>query len=148
MTINNPQCGECLCRVCARNEASDNYNALCEHDCYRCNDCKGVVVDTEEDCPRGEFVPDEMNENMWSPVKRKPPLGVRPAWVAAWQRIGELAEGIVRQYESNNGDVDLVQLWSKEIDVQCRIINVAKCNKDIYDKNIEPPRGGRSMQDD
>jgi len=78
----------------------------------------------------------------------KPPLGVRPAWVAAWQRIGELAEGIVRQYESNNGDVDLVQLWSKEIDVQCRIINVAKCNKDIYDKNIEPPRGGSSMQDD
>lgn len=56
----------------------------------------------------------------------KPPLGVRPAWVAAWQRIGELAEGIVRQYESNNGDVDLVQLWSKEIDVQCKIINVAK----------------------
>lgn len=126
MTINNQQCGECLCRVCARNEASDNYNALCEHDCYMCNDCKGIIVDIEEDCPRGEFVPDEMNENMWSTAKRKPPLGVRPAEVAAWQRIGELAAGIERQYESANGDIELVRKWCAEINAQCLMIETAR----------------------
>lgn len=56
----------------------------------------------------------------------KPPLGVRPAEVAAWQRIGELAAGIERQYESANGDIELVRKWCAEINAQCLMIEMAR----------------------
>ena len=52
----------------------------------------------------------------------KPPLGVRPAWIAAWQRIGELAEGIIRQYESSDRKAELCEKWAEEIIMQCEII--------------------------
>ena len=52
----------------------------------------------------------------------KPPLGVRPAWFTAWQRIGELAEGIIRQYESSDARADLCEKWAEEIIMQCEII--------------------------
>lgn len=52
----------------------------------------------------------------------KPPLGVRPAFVAAWERIGELNDGIRRQYEAINGDAKLVMRWAGEIKLQCQII--------------------------
>ena len=52
----------------------------------------------------------------------KPPLGVEPDYIAAWKRIGELAAGITRQYESKNGDTGLVKKWAKEIKIQCLII--------------------------
>lgn len=54
----------------------------------------------------------------------KPPLGVRPAYVAAWQRIRELIEGIRRQYESPDGNSELVKKWAIEIKLQCQIIEV------------------------
>lgn len=52
----------------------------------------------------------------------RPVLGVKPYHVAAWQRIGELAEAIERQYQSDKGDTELVQMWAAEIGWQCSII--------------------------
>ena len=57
---------------------------------------------------------------------KKPPLGVRPAWLVAWSRIGELISGIERQYESGNGDTKLVEKWANEIAWQCTIIEAMK----------------------
>ena len=54
----NPGCGDCLCRVCARNECADNYNKLCDRDCMGCSGCTGPI-ELEEDCPKEEFMPDE-----------------------------------------------------------------------------------------
>lgn len=52
----------------------------------------------------------------------KPAMGVAPGWLVAWSRINELSGAIVRQYESNHGDTELVELWAKEIILQCKII--------------------------
>ena len=59
-------------------------------------------------------------------LPEKPPLGVRPAWIAAWQRIGELAEGICRQYESPERKTELVEKWAFEIMQQCHVIEGQK----------------------
>lgn len=67
----------------------------------------------------------------------KPPLGVRPAEVAAWQRIGELAAGIERQYESTNGNVELVRKWCAEIIAQCLIIETARRHENGRNKETE-----------
>ena len=56
----------------------------------------------------------------------KPPLGVQPAWITSWQRIGELAEGITRQYESGEGKTELVKKWAFEIMQQCHVIEGQK----------------------
>lgn len=55
-------------------------------------------------------------------IDRKPPLGARPAWLVAWDRIGELAEGIERQYQASDGDIETVLLYAGEIQAQCLII--------------------------
>ena len=55
-------------------------------------------------------------------MQQKPPLGVKPSWMVAWQRIGELADAIERQYESSNGNYKLVEKWAQEIGWQCSII--------------------------
>ena len=51
-------CGDCLCRVCARNECGDNYAEGIDNDCLGCNGCRGTV-DMLKDCPKKAFVPDE-----------------------------------------------------------------------------------------
>lgn len=56
----------------------------------------------------------------------KPPLGVKPYWMVAWSRISDLTEAIERQYENANGNTELVELWAKEIILQCRILNQLK----------------------
>ena len=56
----------------------------------------------------------------------KPPLGVKPGWIVAWNRIGDLADAIERQYESSNGDVELVRKFAEEIEMQCQIIKNVK----------------------
>lgn len=54
-----PICGDCLCRVCARNKCTDNYNHACDKECEGCDGCTGVV-DTPDDCINvGGFMPDE-----------------------------------------------------------------------------------------
>lgn len=54
--------------------------------------------------------------------EERPVLGIKPYYVAAWQRIGALAEAIERQYQSPNGDTQLVQRWAAEIGWQCSLI--------------------------
>ena len=51
-------CGDCLCRVCARNECGDNFAEGIDNDCLGCNGCNGTV-DLLEDCPKEAFVPDD-----------------------------------------------------------------------------------------
>lgn len=58
--------------------------------------------------------------------EQKPVLGVKPYYIAAWNRIGELAEAIERQYEIPNGDTKLVQKWAAEIGWQCSMIESLK----------------------
>ena len=56
-------------------------------------------------------------------IEKKPPLGARPAYVAAGERVHELAEAIVR----NSGDVQLntslIKKWAGEIMAQCEIVD-------------------------
>lgn len=59
----------------------------------------------------------------------KPPLGIKPDYIAAWERIGELAGGIERQYESLHGDEKMVMLWAQEIKIQCLIIAASRKEK-------------------
>ena len=47
-----PCCGDCLCRVCAKNVCG------CGSECEGCNNCTGVV-ETEEDCVNGMYEFDE-----------------------------------------------------------------------------------------
>ena len=56
----------------------------------------------------------------------KPPIGVKPASIAAWQRIGDLVEAIQRQYESADRNEQLCKSWAQEIVMQCDIITEAK----------------------
>ena len=60
----------------------------------------------------------------------KPPLGVKPYWLVAWNRISDLTEAIERQYEDENGNTELVELWAKEIVLQCQILKQLKEQKD------------------
>lgn len=55
----------------------------------------------------------------------KPPLGAKPGYIQAWQRIGELAEAIERQYEVA-GNIDCVKVWAKEIALQCDILKMCE----------------------
>lgn len=65
----------------------------------------------------------------------KPPLGVKPYWMVAWSRISDLAEAIERQYEDANGNAELVELWAREIVLQCQILNRLKeSNNEYFEK--------------
>lgn len=48
----HPRCGDCLCRVCAKNVCGSGSG------CEGCNNCTGVV-ETEEDCVNGMYEFDE-----------------------------------------------------------------------------------------
>ena len=61
---------------------------------------------------------------------KKPPLGVKPAWMVAWSRIGELIDAIERQYESGTGNARLVGKWANEITWQCTIIEAMRDTED------------------
>ena len=58
--MNEPLCADCLCRVCALNVCTDNYNSsVGKYDeCQGCENCTGVI-DLPSDCPREMFVLDE-----------------------------------------------------------------------------------------
>lgn len=60
----------------------------------------------------------------------KLPLGVKPYWMVAWSRISDLVEAIERQYEDANGNAELVELWAREIVLQCQILKQLKEHKD------------------
>ena len=59
---------------------------------------------------------------MMKDIYNRPPLGVKPCWVAAEGRIGDLADGIKRQLGAESPDYDLIRRWSKEIGWQCELI--------------------------
>ena len=50
----------------------------------------------------------------------KPPLGARPYWVAAKERINELCEAIIRADPSQN--YSSIRKWAEEIIQQCDLI--------------------------
>ena len=52
----------------------------------------------------------------------KPPLGVKPCFLAAEGRISDLADGIKRQLVAEKPDYGLIRRWSKEIEWQCELI--------------------------
>lgn len=62
--------------------------------------------------------------------EQKPPLGIKPYYIAAWQRIGELIEAIERQYESADGDAGLVEKWANEIGWQASMIEALRGGQD------------------
>ena len=58
IAMDDTDCADCLCRVCARNGDNDSYNHQIDHATCHC-DCeigKSEIVETDEDCPR--FLPD------------------------------------------------------------------------------------------
>ncbi len=55
-------------------------------------------------------------------MDEKPALGVKPAWMVAWSRIGDLIGAIDRQYQHPYGDPALVEKWAEEIVMQCEIV--------------------------
>lgn len=65
----------------------------------------------------------------------KPPLGVKPYWMVAWSRISDLIEAIEGQYEDASGNAELVELWAREIVLQCQILNRLKeSNNEYFEK--------------
>ena len=46
---------------------------------------------------------------------RKPPLGIMPEWAYEKQRIKELTEAIMRQFQADNPNMELISKWSDEI---------------------------------
>lgn len=60
----------------------------------------------------------------------KPPLGVKPYWMVSWSRISDLVEAIERQYEDASGNAKLVELWAREIVLQCQILNLEEQKND------------------
>lgn len=56
--------------------------------------------------------------------------GIKPYYLAAWQRIGDLAEAIERQCWSGDGDTKPVQKFAAEIGWQCSMIESLKGAED------------------
>lgn len=54
----------------------------------------------------------------------KPPLGAEPYYVAAAQRILELAQAIERASEEIRNYPGHVSLWAKEIIIQCDVLKM------------------------
>ena len=57
----------------------------------------------------------------------KPPLGVKPCFICAEERIKDLADGISRY--AHKGDYEIIQKWAKEICLQCELAEMEKGNK-------------------
>lgn len=55
--------------------------------------------------------------------EEKPPIGVKPGWLYAVERISELAEAIQRYAEDGHGAERrlLIRLWAEEIKMQLDI---------------------------
>ena len=56
--LHDTDCADCLCRVCAKNEANDSWNPSAPYKDCGCNNCGigNLLVETTEDC-KG-FAPD------------------------------------------------------------------------------------------
>lgn len=54
----------------------------------------------------------------------KPPLGVKPCYIQAEERIKDLADAISRY--ANRGDYEIIKKWANEICLQCEIAGMEK----------------------
>lgn len=59
-----------------------------------------------------------------NPPIQKPPLGVKPCYIQAEERIKDLAEAISRY--ADRGDYEVVKKWAREICLQCEIAEMEK----------------------
>ena len=50
------------------------------------------------------------------------PCVVGHAWFVAWKRIEELADGIKDQCKTTSANIEIVEEWAKEIQMQCNIL--------------------------
>ena len=50
------------------------------------------------------------------------PCVVGHAWFVAWKRIENLADGIKGQCKSPSANIEIVEAWAKEIQMQCKIL--------------------------
>lgn len=50
----------------------------------------------------------------------KPPIGVKPYWISAFDRISDLAQAIDRYSDEKN--TTSIKLWAKEIISQCDLV--------------------------
>lgn len=48
-------------------------------------------------------------------MKDKPPIGIKPAWLAAEERIKALSDAIKRQLEGEQPNMSLIRKWAYEI---------------------------------
>ena len=110
----------CLCPICGdgnnmvfncRKDTKNDYVCFNCGSCFTFEDLFQCSDSTEKKRKVRNIMPD-----------KKPPLGVKPAKMVAWSRIGELAEAIKRQYESGNGKAELCEKWAVEIGWQCALI--------------------------
>jgi hypothetical protein len=70
----------------------------------------------------GTNVPEQKNvPPMPEFLKENPPLGCRPVYVAAMERIEELSGAIQRQAASNAPDIKKIKVWNEEIIAQIRL---------------------------
>lgn len=71
----------------------------------------------------GTNVPEQKNvPPMPGFLKERPPIGCRPAHVAATGRIEELAGAIQRQAASDAPDIEKIKTWNAEISAQIRLM--------------------------
>ena len=115
-----------------------------EHECM----LRGSHDDCDRNCANCDLVQDDgelhemytdviallKEQEAVEPNEQKPPLGVKPYYIAAWQRIGELIEAIERQYESADGDAGLVEKWANEISWQASMIEALRGGQDEQPK--------------
>lgn len=71
----------------------------------------------------GEYPKHEYCECVTEPIE-KPPLGVKPYFIQAEERIKDLADAISRYV--NRGDYEIIKRWANEILMQCDIAEMEK----------------------
>ncbi len=71
---------------------------------------------------------------------KAPPIGVKPGWLHAIQRISDLAGAIQRYADEGHGDARLYQirLWVDEMQMQLDIWEeISNRQQKLWDKEIE-----------
>ena len=68
------------------------------------------------------YTGEDLTTSSTSVTIEKPPLGARPYWIAASERIGELATAILRNSEDASKNYQKISKWAEEIMQQCDMI--------------------------
>lgn len=59
-------------------------------------------------------------------LEKKPPLGCAPYWVAAGDRVKDLAGAILRRSRDINNDTESIRKWAEEIMQLCDVVDYLK----------------------